>query len=138
MKTPYISVIFAILCVGTLPAQQASVSNAKNGNDSEVVSLDENLPSVEENDAPSVPPRLLDDSHMNEELGINEFTAPSIKKIFENLEGLPPIPDSSAVRPRPERLPMDRCSLALQMGCLMADGFVVVQCAKMNEVKPIA
>lgn len=25
---------------------------------------------------------------MNEELGINEFTAPSIRKIFEDLEGL--------------------------------------------------
>ena len=30
---------------------------------------------------PAIPERLLDDSHMNEELGINEFTAPSIRKL---------------------------------------------------------
>lgn len=87
---------------------------------------------------PSIPDRLLDDSHMNEELGINEFTAPSIRKIFEDLEGLPEIPENVALRARPERPPMDRCSLALQLGGMMADGFVIVQCGKMNEVKPIA
>ncbi len=93
---------------------------------------------AEKPDQPAVPERLLDDSHMNEELGINEFTAPSIRKIFENLEGLPEIPEASALRARPERPPMDRCSLALQLGGMMADGFVIVQCGKMNEVKPIA
>ncbi len=87
---------------------------------------------------PAVPERLLDDTHMNEELGINEFTAPSIRKIFENLEGLPEIPEASALRERSQRPPMDRCSLALQLGGMMADGFVIVQCGKMNEVKPIA
>lgn len=87
---------------------------------------------------PVVPERLLDDSHMNEELGINEFTAPSIKKIFDDLSGLPPIPEETAVRVRPEKLPVDRCSLSLQMGFLMADGFIIVQCGKMNEVRPIA
>ena len=87
---------------------------------------------------PAVPERLLDDSHMKEELGINEFTAPSIKKIFEDLSGLPPIPEETAIRVRPEKLPIDRCSLSLQMGFLMADGFIIVQCGKMNEVRPIA
>ncbi|MEG0836687.1 MAG: hypothetical protein RR889_05930 [Akkermansia sp.] len=87
---------------------------------------------------PAIPARLLDDSHMKEELGVNEFTAPSIKKIFEDLEGLPPIPEETAIRVRPDKLPVDRCSLALQMGFLMADGFVIVQCGKMNEVRPIA
>ena len=75
---------------------------------------------------------------MDEELGMNEFTAPSIRKIFEDLEGLPEIPENVALRARPERPPMDRCSLALQLGGMMADGFVIVQCGKMNEVKPIA
>ena len=87
---------------------------------------------------PAVPERLLDESHMKEELGVNEFTAPSIKKIFEDLEGLPPIPEEVAIRKRPEKLPIDRCSLALDMGFLMADGFAIVQCGKMNEVRPIA
>lgn len=75
---------------------------------------------------------------MREELGVNEFTAPSIRKIFETLEGLPPIPEDKAIRPRPEKLPIDRCTLALEMGFLMADGFVIVQCGKMNDVRPIS
>ncbi len=87
---------------------------------------------------PVIPARLLDESHKNEELGVNEFTAPSIKKIFETLEGLPPIPEETALRKRPEKLPVDRASLALEMGVLMADGFIIVQCGKMNEVRPIA
>ncbi len=72
------------------------------------------------------------------ELGINNYTAPSIRKIFEQLEGLPPIPDAKALRARPEKLPTDRCSLGLQMGFLLADGFIAVQCGKMNDIKPIA
>lgn len=99
---------------------------------------DEQTSLLDKHEQPPVPERLLDDSHMNEELGINEFTAPSIRKIFEDLEGLPEIPESVALRTRPERPPMDRCSLALQLGGMMADGFVIVQCGKMNEVKPIA
>lgn len=99
---------------------------------------DEQISLLDKQEQPPVPERLLDDSHMNEELGINEFTAPSIRKIFEDLEGLPEIPESVALRTRSERPPMDRCSLALQLGGMMADGFVIVQCGKMNEVKPIA
>lgn len=99
---------------------------------------DEQASLLDKQEQPPVPERLLDDSHMNEELGINEFTAPSIRKIFEDLEGLPEIPESVALRTRSERPPMDRCSLALQLGGMMADGFVIVQCGKMNEVKPIA
>lgn len=92
----------------------------------------------EEKNHPEIPARLLDDSHMREELGVNEFTAPSIRKIFETLEGLPPIPEETAIRVRPEKLPIDRCTLALEMGFLMADGFIIVQCGKMNEVRPIS
>ncbi len=137
MKTSCISVVLASLCLNGMTYGQAPVKDKTEVE--EILVLDDALPDdATGEDVPCVPERLLDDSHMNEELGVNEFTAPSIKKIFENLEGLPPIPDSSAVRVRPERLPMDRCSLALQLGCLMADGFVIVQCGKMNEVKPIA
>ncbi|MCD7799576.1 MAG: hypothetical protein LUG84_09295 [Akkermansiaceae bacterium] len=76
--------------------------------------------------------------HMLSELGINNYTAPSIRKIFEQLEGLPPVPEEKALRERPEKLPTDRCSLGLEMGFLLADGFIAVQCGKMNDIKPIA
>lgn len=56
--------------------------------------LDIQLPQPDRQSQPAIPERLLDDSHMNEELGINEFTAPSIRKIFEDLEGLPEIPET--------------------------------------------
>lgn len=61
--------------------------------------LDIQLPQPDRQSQPAIPERLLDDSHMNEELGINEFTAPSIRKIFEDLEGLPEIPENAALRP---------------------------------------
>lgn len=59
----------------------------------EAAVLDVQTPPSGKQDQPAIPERLLDDSHMNEELGINEFTAPSIRKIFEDLEGLPEIPE---------------------------------------------
>ena len=34
---------------------------------------------------------MLDDSHSNQELGINVYTAPSISKIFAQLDNLPAI-----------------------------------------------
>ena len=43
----------------------------------------------------------------------------SLIHIFEDLEGLPEIPENVALRARPERPPMDRCSLALQLGGMM-------------------
>ena len=34
---------------------------------------------------------LSDDSHYREELGINQFTTPSIEKLFDTLDSLKPI-----------------------------------------------
>lgn len=87
---------------------------------------------------PQLPDTLIDDDHARSELGVNEFTAPSIKKIFENLRDLPPIPQTLLKRARPEKLPMDRGELSLELGFLMADGFVLVQAGQMGEVRPLA
>lgn len=81
---------------------------------------------------------LLDDSHSNQELGINVYTAPSISKIFAQLDNLPAIPDDYVLRNRPENLPLDAGKLALEMGYLMADGFIAVRSGHMNDIKPIA
>lgn len=81
---------------------------------------------------------LLDDSHSNQELGINVYTAPSISKIFAQLDNLPSIPEEYVLRNRPEKLPMEVGSLALEMGYLLADGFIAVRSGHMNDVKPIA
>lgn len=81
---------------------------------------------------------LLDDSHSNQELGINVYTAPSISKIFAQLDHLPAIPEEYVLRRRPENLPLDAGKLALEMGYLMADGFIAVRSGHMNDIKPIA
>lgn len=81
---------------------------------------------------------MLDESHSNRELGINIYTAPSISKIFTQLDDLPAIPESYVLRERPEKLPIDAGSLALEMGYLLADGFIAVRSGHMNDVKPIA
>lgn len=87
---------------------------------------------------PEVPLSLIDDNHARGELGVNEFTAPSIRKIFSNLHNLPPIPQDKILRLRPEKLPMDRGDLALELGFLIADGFIIVQTGKLHEVRPLA
>lgn len=80
----------------------------------------------------------LDDSHANQELGINVYTAPSITKIFNQLDNLPAIPESYVLRNRPEKLPTDAGALSLEMGYLLADGFIAVRSGHMNDIKPIA
>lgn len=85
-----------------------------------------------------IPAALMDDGHGRSELGVNEFTAPSIRRIFEKLEELPPIPQDIVLRAKPEKLPMDRGELALELGFLMADGFIIIQTGKLSEVRPLA
>ncbi len=80
----------------------------------------------------------LDESMINQELGINVYTAPSITKIFAQLDDLPAIPDEYVLRPRPEKLSTEAGQLALEMGYLMADGFIAVRSGHMNDIKPIA
>jgi hypothetical protein len=81
---------------------------------------------------------LLDDSHSNQELGINIYTAPSISKIFAQLDNLPAIPEDYVLRRRSESLPLNSGKMALEMGYLLADGFIAVRSGHMNDIKPIA
>ncbi len=81
---------------------------------------------------------LLDDSHSNQELGINVYTAPSISKIFAQLDTLPSIPEDYVLRRRSESLPLNAGKMALEMGYLLADGFIAVRSGHMNDIKPIA
>ena len=81
---------------------------------------------------------MLDESLSNQELGINVYTAPSIAKIFNQLDDLPAIPDKLVLRARPEKLSTEAGQLALEMGYLMADGFIAVRSGHMNDIKPIA
>jgi hypothetical protein len=75
---------------------------------------------------------------VREELAINEFTAPSISKLFEQLQALSPLPVKDVERKMPVRMPLDRADLSLELGFLIADGFLAVQTGNLDKVEPLA
>ncbi|GAA5476859.1 hypothetical protein Hhel01_00335 [Haloferula helveola] len=87
---------------------------------------------------PEIPADLLDDPHVREELAINEFTAPSISRIFDSLESLAPLPLADHPRTKPEKMPLNRADLAVELGFLIADGFLVVQVGELKKVEDLA
>lgn len=93
---------------------------------------------AQERDRSKIPEDLLDDPHVREELGVNEFTAPLISKIFEQLQELAPLPVNAAARQMPARMPLDRADLAIELGFLIADGFLVVQGGELGKVEGLA
>ncbi len=86
---------------------------------------------------PPIPEELLEDEHLREEMGVNEFTTPSIRKIFDDLRKLRPLPYDELKRPLPEQPPQDRTKLALVMGTLLADGFFAVEAEQFFDLEPI-
>lgn len=85
-----------------------------------------------------IPADLLDDPHVREELAVNEFTAPSISKLFDTLQFLMPLPLLETGMKLPERMPLDRADLAIELGFLIADGFLVVQAEQLEKVEDLA
>lgn len=143
-KIQYLALLPAVLV--SMPFVYAQAEPVTEDDLEEVVDVD-----AVENEQEATPPRregeipamfrddaMLDDSHSNQELGINAYTAPSISKIFDQLDNLPAIPEEYVLRKRPEKLPTDAGTLALEMGYLLADGFLAVRSGHMNDVKPIA
>lgn len=86
----------------------------------------------------NVPEDLLDDEHVRAELGVNEFTAPSIAKLFDTLQFLMPLPLMDTERKPEERMPLDRADLAIELGFLIADGFLIVQAGQLDKVEKMA
>lgn len=85
-----------------------------------------------------IPEDLLDDEHVRAELGVNEFTAPSIAKLFDTLQFLMPLPLMETERKAGERMPLDRADLSIELGFLIADGFLIVQAGQMDKVEKMA
>jgi len=84
-----------------------------------------------------IPDDLLEDEHIREEFGVNSFTAPSIKKIFEDLDKLGNLSYEDLKREIPKDPPKDRSQLALALGVLISDGFLIVQAEKYSELTDI-
>ncbi|MES2660876.1 MAG: hypothetical protein V4689_19780 [Verrucomicrobiota bacterium] len=85
-----------------------------------------------------IPKDLLEDEHVREELAVNEFTAPSIAKLFDTLQFLMPLPIAEVERKMPPRMPQDRADLAIELGFLIADGFLIVQAEQLDKVEELA
>jgi hypothetical protein len=81
------------------------------------------------------PPDDID--HIREELGVNQFTAPSIEIVFRELTALKPIPFDKVWRDLPDAAPQDRPRLALEMGAIIADGFLAVAAEKQSRIEPV-
>jgi hypothetical protein len=78
-----------------------------------------------------------DMEHIREELGVNEFTAPSIQLIIQELNALRPIPFEKVWRDLPDATPQDRARLALSTGAVIADGFLAVTAEKQSRIEPV-
>ena len=84
-----------------------------------------------------IPDDLLGDEHVREEFGVNEFTTPSIRKLFEMLDGLGRLSYDALKRPITRKTPSDRVLVSLGLGSLIADGFLIVQCEKVEAMEDV-
>ena len=84
-----------------------------------------------------VPEDLISDEHVREEFGVNRFTTPSIKKLFEQLDELGELPYAELKREIPKTIPRERTLVALGLGTLISDGFLVVQSEEIEELENI-
>ena len=87
---------------------------------------------------PAVPAVPAISDHMREELGINEFTTPSIAVLLKALTALKPVPYEEVERALPLQNPGDRARLALSTGAVIADGFLAVVAEKQSRIEPVA
>lgn len=85
-----------------------------------------------------IPNDLLDHLDVRLELAVNQFTAPSISKMFDTLQFLMPLPIAEVERKMPERMSQDRADLAIELGFLIADGFLMVQAGQLKDVEKMA
>ncbi len=76
-------------------------------------------------------------NHEREELGVNQYTAPSVAEILRQLEALRPLQFDELKREFPEDTHATREQRGLIFGSLIADGFLVVQCQKQNLVEEL-
>ena len=123
-KTQLLGSTLSLVCLtGVINAQQATTPETKGGEKKEVA---------------EIPKDLIEDPQVREELGINEFTAPSIRLIFDDLDQLTPMPVKETQHELPARMPLSRTDLAVEIGFLIADGFLAVQHGFIDDIEPIA
>lgn len=86
---------------------------------------------------PSKPEHAAAEAHIKEELGVNQFTTPSIETLLAALRELRPVPYEAVARELPAQNAPDRVRLALSTGAVIADGFLAVIAEKQSRIEPI-
>ena len=71
-------------------------------------------------------PEILRDDFAREELGVNELTAPSIQRLFTELEAFKPVPVDLIASTDFDRTYNNRFQTSLNFGSLICDGFFAV------------
>lgn len=77
---------------------------------------------------------LTEQGYEREELGVNPYTAPSIARIFQQLDDLRPLPFEQLQREFPKASPSSREQKGLIFGGLIADGFLVVEAERKSVI----
>ena len=80
---------------------------------------------------------LSEEDHRREELGVNPYTAPSIARIFQQLDELKPLPFKILRRDFPPVSPAQRERKGLVFGGLIAEGFLVVEAEKKDLIEDL-
>ena len=78
---------------------------------------------------------VTDQDYEREELGVNAHTAPSITRIFQQLDELKPFPCDQLWRDSSQPVHSSREQMALRFGGLVADGFLLVACERKDRVE---
>jgi hypothetical protein len=78
---------------------------------------------------------ITPENYEREELGVNEYTTPSIARIFQQLDQLRPLPFEQLRRQLPETTATSREQNGLIFGGLIADGFLLVEAQRKNLVE---
>lgn len=83
------------------------------------------------------PTEMAGDDHVREELGVNAFTTPSIEQIFRDLASLAPIPLDAVKRDLPDGTYTNRYQLAMNVGDVIAEGFLAVQAEDTKRLEEV-
>ncbi len=84
-----------------------------------------------------IPEDVVGDEHVREEYGVNQFTTPSIRKLFDMLNNVGKLRFDDLKRPFTDKTPADRVIVAMGLGTLIADGFLIVQCERVEEMEAV-
>ena len=80
---------------------------------------------------------ILSDDFAREELGVNELTAPSIQRLFNELELFKPVPVQLIADTDFERTYSNRFQTSLNFGALICDGFFAVVAEQKNLIQNV-